>query len=497
MWRDRRIAPVALLSRSLPLADRAQRARLLFFSGAIEGRHGWLKDGITALQEAAALSESASLTLEILLEAGRLDVLRRRLRRGRRPGASCAGGFLSDRLRALYRGGATAVAAEIVGDHDRGAVLAAEAIELAEVLDDPVCLVWAAWTAARAGAAGDGLSYASRAVDIARERGLMTRVVVRAADAGRRLDRRRADSTSPTRRRRKAGGSRWRSVSHGPRAGISRMSRSSMPCAGPSSRRERTPRSCTRWSQPAARHWSLPRWSGLWGCSILVCGRPAAALDRLLAAIAAARYESHPLVVLALPDAVEAAVRSDRRSEVAEHVDRFQTWVQPSPNPARLALLARCRALVGVSDAGRHFTSRRSSSRGFSHRLTEHGPSCCMASGCAASTAASTPAAISAPRSSCSSSCACSPWEARARSELRASGETARKRDPSTRDQLTPQELQISRLVAAGRTNPEVAAQLFLSPRTIDYHLRKVFAKLEIASRADLADVDLGEPVAA
>ena len=90
-----------------------------------------------------------------------------------------------------------------------------------------------------------------------------------------------------------------------------------------------------------------------------------------------------------------------------------------------------------------------------------------------------------------------SPWEARARSELRASGETARKRDPSTRDQLTPQELQISRLVASGRTNPEVAAQLFLSPRTIDYHLRKVFAKLEIASRADLADVDLGEPVAA
>ena len=61
-----------LLSRSLPLADRAQRARLLFVSGAIEGRHGWLKDGIAALQQAAALSESASLTLEILLEAAAL-----------------------------------------------------------------------------------------------------------------------------------------------------------------------------------------------------------------------------------------------------------------------------------------------------------------------------------------------------------------------------------------------------------------------------------------
>jgi DNA-binding NarL/FixJ family response regulator len=81
----------------------------------------------------------------------------------------------------------------------------------------------------------------------------------------------------------------------------------------------------------------------------------------------------------------------------------------------------------------------------------------------------------------------------RAEAELRATGETARKRDPSTLDDLTPQELQIARLVAQGQTNKEIAAQLFLSPRTIDYHLRKVFSKLEIASRAELADLDLGE----
>ena len=77
-------------------------------------------------------------------------------------------------------------------------------------------------------------------------------------------------------------------------------------------------------------------------------------------------------------------------------------------------------------------------------------------------------------------------WAERAEAELRATGETARKRDPSTLDQLTPQELQIARLVAEGLTNREIAAQLFLSPRTIDYHLRKVFSKLGIASRTEL-----------
>ena len=80
------------------------------------------------------------------------------------------------------------------------------------------------------------------------------------------------------------------------------------------------------------------------------------------------------------------------------------------------------------------------------------------------------------------------PWAERARSELRASGETARKRDPSTIDQLTPQELQIARLVAdAGLSNPEIAARLFLSRKTIEYHLHKIYTKLGVSSRAELA----------
>jgi DNA-binding CsgD family transcriptional regulator len=75
----------------------------------------------------------------------------------------------------------------------------------------------------------------------------------------------------------------------------------------------------------------------------------------------------------------------------------------------------------------------------------------------------------------------------RASGELRATGESARRRDPSTLDQLTPQELQIARFVSEGATNREVASRLFLSPRTVEYHLRKVFMKLGISSRGELA----------
>jgi DNA-binding CsgD family transcriptional regulator len=86
------------------------------------------------------------------------------------------------------------------------------------------------------------------------------------------------------------------------------------------------------------------------------------------------------------------------------------------------------------------------------------------------------------------------PWAERARTELRGTGETARRRDPRSVDQLTAQELQIARYVAEGLSNKEIAAKLFLSPRTIDSHLRNVFAKLSITSRFQLARLPLGTP---
>jgi RNA polymerase sigma factor (sigma-70 family) len=75
----------------------------------------------------------------------------------------------------------------------------------------------------------------------------------------------------------------------------------------------------------------------------------------------------------------------------------------------------------------------------------------------------------------------------RTRVELEATGEHARKRTVDTLGQLTPQEAQISRLVAQGNTNREIAAQLFISPSTVEYHLRKAFRKLGVKSRTQLA----------
>jgi DNA-binding CsgD family transcriptional regulator len=105
------------------------------------------------------------------------------------------------------------------------------------------------------------------------------------------------------------------------------------------------------------------------------------------------------------------------------------------------------------------------------------------ASGCGARTDASTRAPSCAPRTTSS-------W----RRELQATGETVRKRSVATRDDLTPQERQIAELARDGLSNPEIGERLFLSRRTVEWHLRHVFAKLEIRSRRELESA-LARPV--
>ena len=76
----------------------------------------------------------------------------------------------------------------------------------------------------------------------------------------------------------------------------------------------------------------------------------------------------------------------------------------------------------------------------------------------------------------------------RARRELLVTGECVRRTTPDTRDALTLQEIQVARLAREGHTNPEIGAQLYISPRTVEYHLHKVFRKLDVSTRRELRD---------
>jgi DNA-binding CsgD family transcriptional regulator len=78
-------------------------------------------------------------------------------------------------------------------------------------------------------------------------------------------------------------------------------------------------------------------------------------------------------------------------------------------------------------------------------------------------------------------------FAARTQAELRATGEQARRRSPEAREGLTPQEEQVARLVAEHLSNREIAARLFISASTVEYHLRKIFRKLGVSSRSDVA----------
>jgi len=229
----------------------------------------------------------------------------------------------------------------------------------------------------------------------------------------------------------------------------------------------------------------------------LTVGRPAAALDRLQALATPEHPTAHaPVALLATGDLVEAAARAGAIGGMEPFVARFERWAEWDRRPWTMVVARRCRALVTQGqDAERHYQAALATDRigelPFELARTEllYGEWLRRARRRADARSYLRAALEEFER------LGATPWAERARTELRASGESARKRDPSTREQLTPQELQIALRAERGLTNREIAAQLYLSPHTVSYHLRKIFAKLRIASRVDLRELDLDDGV--
>ncbi|WP_027008048.1 helix-turn-helix transcriptional regulator [Conexibacter woesei] len=209
---------------------------------------------------------------------------------------------------------------------------------------------------------------------------------------------------------------------------------------------------------------------------------------------AAARVPDHPndlgLAAWVLPELVEAAVRSesaDGPALAAAAAARMRALADAAQTDWALGLAARCEALLAEGDAAdalylesieRLGRSRIRSAAARSQLL--HGE-WLRRERRRADARTGLRAALELFEEAGAEG-----FAERARRELNATGETVRKRSPETLDDLTPQEAEIARLAASGQTNPEIGAQLFLSPRTVEWHLRKVFGKLGVTSRKEL-----------
>ena len=259
--------------------------------------------------------------------------------------------------------------------------------------------------------------------------------------------------------------------------------------------------SCRKLAGAALGHARLQRIApvvalGRWALTLLDLGlgQPAQALEQAGFEVEEA---DHPVVAMRQsPDLIEAAARSGRGADVLARLEQLTSWAEDNGRPSARAVSLRCQALLAEDElaAGDLYVqalelhdeaSRSGEVRPFDRARTQllygewlrrqrrradaRGP---------LRAAADTFDQLGA-----------TPWSQRANSELRAAGSGVRATRSVPLETLTPQELQVARLAGEGASNREIGAQLFLSPRTVAYHLQKIFRKLSIRSRVELAQL--------
>jgi DNA-binding CsgD family transcriptional regulator len=227
----------------------------------------------------------------------------------------------------------------------------------------------------------------------------------------------------------------------------------------------------------------------------LTTGRPAAALERLRAVIAPWHPTAHATIgLLATGTLVEAAARAKALEGLEADVARFERWAELDRRSSTQVVARRCRALISRGEeAERHFRAALATDglADLPHELARtellYGEWLRRRRRKADARVHLRTALALFER------LGARPWTERVRAELRASGQTARRRDPGTWEQLTPQELQVVLLAGRGLTNQQIAEQLYVSRHTVGYHLHKVYAKLGITSRVELRELGFSD----
>jgi DNA-binding CsgD family transcriptional regulator len=471
-----------LIARALPLSGRQLRGRLLHLRGVIEARCGSVRDAAVTLLDAARDAEpgpALAMLHEAAEAAGAIGQVVTVREIGERAAKLPADGLRAEFSKRILVGASALVAGEL----ERARAMLDEALALANELDDdPRAQIWAAQAAG--GKPGEGLRYTTKAVELARRGGLFSLLPVALEHHAKELL--RAGRVELAYAAAQEGYALSVDLGHGSGWHLATMAYVEAIRGAEDDARAHADKGLAI----AQRSGDIYLDAGVRaavGLLELTLGNPVDAATALIE-IASPDRADLTLVATAAPaaDAIEAIARGGGPADRAEApLALVRDWARHAPSDANRSMLARCEALLavrppddGFAEAvrlGRALTPfqrargdllygewlrrqrRRSDARG---HLREAGE--------------------------LFRSIGAGPWAERAEGELRATGETARKRDPSTLDQLTPQELQIAGLAAGGLTNPEIASQLFLSPRTVEYHLRKVFTKLGIASRTEL-----------
>lgn len=220
----------------------------------------------------------------------------------------------------------------------------------------------------------------------------------------------------------------------------------------------------------------------------LAAGRHADAAKRLRATARAGGAGGHLVIrVMSTPLFVEASARTGDRERAREALRVLDRWVGSTRSPDRRALATRCHALLAApGDAEEYFRAALDlHHQGFSEFETARTQ---LLFGSALRRNRRPGAAREHLHSALETfeRSGARLWAEQARAELRGAGEAVRSHRPKATEKLTAQQYQIARIVADGATNREVAARLFLSPRTVEHHLRNIFAKLDIRSRVEL-----------